>query len=156
MATPNDPPKKPTGPAGQPGGGQPGKPQQPAPAKPAGQQPAKPGKPEANGGAKPPQAAMGKLVGAGKPAEKPIDNAGELKPSPEAIALVPETMSAVYKVLPLSYKDTVLTVVLGDPIHLPALDDLRNFLGIKEVNACLASPKAIAEVLSKCYAGKEE
>jgi type IV pilus assembly protein PilB len=65
-------------------------------------------------------------------------------------------MSGVYKVLPLSYKDNALIVVLGDPIHLPALDDLRNFLGIKEVNACLANPKAIAEVLSKCYAGKEE
>jgi type IV pilus assembly protein PilB len=83
-------------------------------------------------------------------------NAEELKPSPEALNLVPETMSGVYKVLPLSYKDNVLTVVLGDPIHLPALDDLRNFLGIKEVQACLANPKSITEILAKCYAGKEE
>jgi type IV pilus assembly protein PilB len=80
----------------------------------------------------------------------------ELKPSPEALSLVPETMASVYKVLPLSFKDNVLTVVLGDPMNLPALDDLRNFLGVKEVAATLASPAAIAEVMSKCYLGKEE
>lgn len=83
-------------------------------------------------------------------------NPEELKPQAEALTLVPETMSSVYKVLPLSYKDKVLVVVLGDPINLPALDDLRNFLGINEVQACLANPKIIAEVLSKCYQGKEE
>jgi type IV pilus assembly protein PilB len=80
----------------------------------------------------------------------------ELKPQAEALTLVPETMASVYKVLPLTYKDNVLTVVLGDPNSLPALDDLRNFLNIKEVQACLANPKAITDVLSKCYQGKEE
>jgi len=83
-------------------------------------------------------------------------NAEELKPTPEALTLVPETMATVYKVVPLSYKDNALTVVLGDPVNLPALDDLRNFLGIKEVSAVLANPKVIAEVMSKCYQGKEE
>src|SRR5262249_43049791 len=80
----------------------------------------------------------------------------ELKPSQEALTMVPETMASVYKVLPLSVRDGVLTVVLGDPANLPALDDLRNFLGVKEVVATLASAAAIAEVLSKCYQGKEE
>ncbi|MBM4068859.1 MAG: pilus assembly protein PilB [Planctomycetes bacterium] len=85
-----------------------------------------------------------------------ILNAEELKPTAEALALVPETMSSVYKVMPLSFRDNVLTVVLGDPNNLPALDDLRNFLGIQEVTATLANPKLIAEVLAKCYQGKEE
>src|SRR4029077_1926552 len=40
--------------------------------------------------------------------------------------------------------------------NLRALDDLRNFLGVKEVTATLANQAAIAEVLSKCYQGKEE
>src|SRR5262245_16802532 len=35
----------------------------------------------------------------------------DVKPSPEAITAVPETMATVYKVLPLSHKDNVLTVV---------------------------------------------
>ncbi len=80
----------------------------------------------------------------------------ELKPMPEALTLVPETMASVYKVLPLTFKDNVLTVVLGDPSNLPALDDLRNFLGVKEVTATLGNQAAISEVLTKCYQGKEE
>ncbi len=83
-------------------------------------------------------------------------NPEELKPTGDALTLVPETMASVYKVLPLSFKDNVLTVVLGDPSNLPALDDLRNFLGVKEVTATLANPASIAEVLAKCYLGKEE
>ena len=65
-------------------------------------------------------------------------------------------MASVYKVLPLSFKDNVLTVAIGDPANLAALDDLRNFLGINEVSALLATPAAIAEAMTKCYAGKEE
>jgi type IV pilus assembly protein PilB len=59
-------------------------------------------------------------------------------------------------VLPLSFKDKVLTIALSDPNNLPALDDLRNLLGCKEVLAMLAPRAGIEEVLSKCYQGKEE
>jgi type IV pilus assembly protein PilB len=83
-------------------------------------------------------------------------NPEELKPSSEALTLVPEPMATVYKVLPLTYKDNLLTVVMGDPNNLPSLDDLRNFLNIPEVVACLAPQTAINEVLSRCYLGKEE
>ncbi|MFO0969308.1 MAG: ATPase, T2SS/T4P/T4SS family [Gemmataceae bacterium] len=83
-------------------------------------------------------------------------NAEELKPTTEALTLVPETMATVYKVLPLTFKEQSLTVVISDPNNLPALDDLRNLLGLKEVTACLANQAAITEVLSKCYLGKEE
>ena len=84
-----------------------------------------------------------------------IVNLEEAKPTPEALALVNETMASVYKIIPLSFKDNLLTVALGDPSNLPALDDLRNFLG-KQVQAVLAHPKAIADALTKVYAGKEE
>jgi type IV pilus assembly protein PilB len=85
-----------------------------------------------------------------------VVNLQEVKPQPEALQLVPETMASVYKVLPLTYRDNVLTVAIGDPNHLPAVDDLRNLLSLKEVQAYLAPPAALNEVLSKCYAGKEE
>jgi type IV pilus assembly protein PilB len=85
-----------------------------------------------------------------------VANLEEAKPTAEATNLVPETMATVYKVLPLSYKDNLLTVVIGDPTNLPALDDLRNFLGIKEVHAVLATPKAISDSMARWYAGKEE
>jgi type IV pilus assembly protein PilB len=80
----------------------------------------------------------------------------ELKPTPEALVAIPETMATVYKVLPLTAKDNVVTVALGDPMNLPGLDDLRNMQGLQEVVPCLAAPAAIAEVMSRCYQGKEE
>jgi type IV pilus assembly protein PilB len=85
-----------------------------------------------------------------------VVNLEETKPQPEALAAVPETMAAVYKVLPLSLKDNVLTVVMGDPSNLPALDDLRNFLGVRDVLAVIAPPRVIEEATGKAYTGKEE
>jgi type IV pilus assembly protein PilB len=87
-----------------------------------------------------------------------VVNLQEVKPTPEALQQVPETMASVYKVLPLAYKDKILTVAIGDPNNLPALDDLRNLLsgGVNEVIAQLAAPTAINEMLGKVYQGKEE
>ncbi len=85
-----------------------------------------------------------------------IVNLQEAKPSSEALALVPETMATVYKVLPLSLKDKVLTIAIGDPTNLPALDDLRNLLSVNEVVATLAPAAVIQEAITKYYAGKEE
>lgn len=83
-------------------------------------------------------------------------NLPEAKFQEEAIKLVPETMAQVYKVIPLSLKDNVLTVAMADPNNLAALDDLRNFIGVKEVKALLAPAKHIAEYTPKAYAGKQE
>src|SRR5262249_50099173 len=54
-----------------------------------------------------------------------VVNLQEVKPSPEALQLVNETMASVYKVLPLSFKDKVLIIAIGDPHNLAAVDDLR-------------------------------
>ncbi|HVS35771.1 MAG TPA: ATPase, T2SS/T4P/T4SS family [Gemmataceae bacterium] len=83
-------------------------------------------------------------------------NLQEAKPQPEVIALVPETMADVYKILPLTVKEKVLTIVVGDPANLTAVDDLRNLLSLSEVIALLATPAAIAEAKTRFYAGKEE
>jgi type IV pilus assembly protein PilB len=85
-----------------------------------------------------------------------VVNLQEVKPQPEALQLVNETMASVYKVLPLSFKDRVLTIAIGDPHNLAAVDDLRNLLNINEVQAQLSTPQAIADALAKAYAGKEE
>jgi type IV pilus assembly protein PilB len=83
-------------------------------------------------------------------------NLEETKPQQEALAMVPETMATVYKVLPLSIADNVLTVAIGDPSSSTTLEDLRNVLGVKEVQAVIATPRAIEEATAKAYAGKEE
>jgi type IV pilus assembly protein PilB len=72
-------------------------------------------------------------------------------PQQEAVAIVPETMARGHKVLPLMLKDNVLTVAIGDPNNLTALDDLRNLLGVKEVLALLASPRAIEALTTMAY-----
>src|SRR4029078_4902848 len=83
-------------------------------------------------------------------------NLAEAKFQPEAGEKVPETMATVYKVVPLSLKDGALTVAIGDPNSIPALDDLRNFIGVKEVSALLSPPKPLQEATVRCYAGKQE
>jgi type IV pilus assembly protein PilB len=85
-----------------------------------------------------------------------VVNMEEVKAQPEAVALVPETMASVYKILPLALRDKVLTVAMSDPGNLPAIDDLRNLLSINEVLVQLAPAKWIAENTAKFYAGKEE
>jgi type IV pilus assembly protein PilB len=85
-----------------------------------------------------------------------VVNLADAKPQPEAIALVPETMADVYKILPLSVKDKVLTIAIGDPSNMSCVDDLRNLLSLNEVVALLAMPAAIAEGRIKFYAGGKE
>jgi type IV pilus assembly protein PilB len=85
-----------------------------------------------------------------------VVNLDEVKVQPEAGTLVPETMATVYKVLPLTFRDNILTVAISDPSNLAALDDLRNFLGVKEVQAQVATAKQIEEATKRAYAGKEE
>ena len=63
-----------------------------------------------------------------------VVNLAEAKPQPEAMALVPETMADVYKILPLSVKDKVLTIAIGDPSNMSSVDDLRNLLSLNEVD----------------------
>jgi type IV pilus assembly protein PilB len=85
-----------------------------------------------------------------------VVNLSEVRPQPEALQLVNETMASVYKVLPLTFKDKVLAIAIGDPHNLAAADDLRNLLNINEVQAFLSTPQAIADAIEKAYAGKEE
>ncbi|MFL5329644.1 MAG: ATPase, T2SS/T4P/T4SS family [Gemmataceae bacterium] len=85
-----------------------------------------------------------------------VVNLEETKPTPEAMKLVPENMASVYKILPLSFEDDTLTVVMSDPGNLAALDDLRNFLGVKHVLATLAPQFQIDEASKEAYAGKPQ
>jgi type IV pilus assembly protein PilB len=50
---------------------------------------------------------------------------------PNVLELVPQTMAEIYKIMPISLKNGVLTVAMADPQNVAALDDLRNFLGWK-------------------------
>ena len=80
----------------------------------------------------------------------------DTKPASEALALVPQTMAAVYKVMPLSFKDKVLTIVVSDPANASAADDLRNLLNLNEVVVLLSTQEAMNECLERAYSNTKE
>ncbi|MDW8242557.1 MAG: ATPase, T2SS/T4P/T4SS family [Thermogemmata sp.] len=79
-----------------------------------------------------------------------------VKPQPEALKLVQKNMAELYKLVPLSYENDTLTVVMADPNNLQAMDDLKNLLGIRNVQPVLASPKQIDELIKKAYSEEKE
>ncbi len=85
----------------------------------------------------------------------PIVNLAEATVMPKVLELVPMTMAELYKVMPFSIKDDVLTVAMADPQNVGALDDLRNFLGV-EVRGAVSNMKDVEAAIHRYYADKEE
>ena len=74
---------------------------------------------------------------------------------PKVLELVPQTMAEIYKIMPISLKDSVLTVAMAEPQNLEALDDLRNFLGY-EVRGAVSTAKDVEASISRYYADRED
>ncbi|MCA9080186.1 MAG: Flp pilus assembly complex ATPase component TadA [Planctomycetaceae bacterium] len=85
----------------------------------------------------------------------PVVNLSETAIPPKVLELVPETMASVYKIMPVSLKDNILTVAMADPQNLAALDDLRNFLGY-EVRGAVSTLAEVEEAITRFYAAKED
>ena len=75
--------------------------------------------------------------------------------TPKVLELVPETMASIYKIMPVSLKNNVLTVAMADPQNIGALDDLRNFLGY-DVRGAVSNPGDIQAAIERYYADKQE
>jgi type IV pilus assembly protein PilB len=73
--------------------------------------------------------------------------------TPKVLELVPETMASIYKIMPVSLKNNVLTVAMADPQNIAALDDLRNFLGY-DVRGAVSNPADIQAAIERYYADK--
>ncbi len=85
-----------------------------------------------------------------------VVNLDETKPQPQAVAAVQQQMAELYKMLPLSFENDVLTIVMADPNNLQALDDIRSFLGIQQVQAVLAPAAKIEAAIAKAYSTAKE
>jgi type IV pilus assembly protein PilB len=70
------------------------------------------------------------------------------------IEMVESAVAQVYRVVPVRYRNSVLTVVLADPTHLKTLDDLRFLLNC-EVKGAVANPGAVDRAVSKYYSTQE-
>ena len=84
-----------------------------------------------------------------------VVNLPELTVPPKVLEMVPETMASIYKIMPISLKNDVLTVAMADPQNVAALDDLRNFLGV-DVRGAVSNEQHILEAITRYYAGKQE
>ncbi|MEW4530364.1 ATPase, T2SS/T4P/T4SS family [Maioricimonas sp. JC845] len=84
-----------------------------------------------------------------------VINLDETNIPPKVLDLVPETMSGVYKIMPVSLKDNVLTVAMADPQNVGALDDLRNFLGY-DVRGAVSTPQQVEAAIERHYSAQED
>jgi type IV pilus assembly protein PilB len=79
---------------------------------------------------------------------------GEITIPPDVLTYVTEPMAQLYRIIPLSFRDNILTVAMCDPQKLQILDELRNFLGY-EVRAVVASERDIQQALNRYYSTSE-
>lgn len=84
-----------------------------------------------------------------------VVNLPETTISPKVLELVPETMATLYKIMPISLKDNVLTVAMADPQNVAAMDDLRNFLGF-EVRGAVSNEADIMAAIERYYADRQD
>lgn len=85
----------------------------------------------------------------------PVVKLAETNIPPKVLELVPQTMAEIYKIMPISLKNDVLTVAMADPQNVGALDDLRNFLGY-DVRGAVSNLQEVEASIVKNYADKEE
>lgn len=69
---------------------------------------------------------------------------------PLMIQKVPAKFVSHYKIMPLEFKNNVLTIAMTDPLDIRTLDDIRLLLGV-EVKGVLASEVEIQEAIRKYY-----
>ena len=69
---------------------------------------------------------------------------------PLIIQKVPAKFASHYKIIPLEFKDNVLTIAMTDPLDIRTLDDIRLLLGF-EVKGVLASELEIQDAIRKYY-----
>lgn len=81
----------------------------------------------------------------------PVVNISDLTIPPEVLAHITEPMAQLYRAIPISFRNDVLTVAMCEPQNLSVRDELRNFLGY-EVRVVVATPREIDTALDRYYA----
>ena len=74
---------------------------------------------------------------------------------PNVLTLVTETMAQMYRIIPISFRDNILTIALCDPQNLAIQDELRTFLGY-DIRAVVATERDILKALDRYYAASGE
>jgi type IV pilus assembly protein PilB len=69
---------------------------------------------------------------------------------PNVLNLVTDTMAQLYRIVPISFRDNVLTIAVCDPQNLSIADELRTFLGY-EIRSVVATERDILKALDRYY-----
>lgn len=69
----------------------------------------------------------------------------------EVLQHLTEPMANLYRVIPLSFRNDVLTIATAEPQKIEVLDELRNFLGY-QIRTVVTTPKEIEVALDRYYA----
>ena len=85
----------------------------------------------------------------------PVVKLADTNIPPKVLEMVPQTMASIYKIVPISLKDDVLTVAMADPQNMAALDDLRNFLGV-DVRGAVSSLEDVEKKIEQVYANSDD
>ena len=80
---------------------------------------------------------------------------GETRFAPQLIEMISEPMAQLYRVIPVQFKDDVLTVATCDPQNIGIQDEMRSFLGY-EIQVVVATEREIQKSLDKYYGTQTE
>lgn len=80
----------------------------------------------------------------------PYVKLSEVNIEPLIIQRVPARFASHYKIIPLEFKNNLLTIAMTDPLDIRTLDDIRLLLNV-EVKAVLASEMEIQDAIHKYY-----
>jgi type IV pilus assembly protein PilB len=84
-----------------------------------------------------------------------VVNIGETKLPAELVEMISEPMAQLYRVVPIQFKNGVLTVATCEPQNLSIQDEMRQFLG-HEIRVVVATERDLHKALNRYYAGSSE
>jgi type IV pilus assembly protein PilB len=74
---------------------------------------------------------------------------------PDVIQQVTESMAQMYRIIPISFKDDVLTVATCDPQNISIQDELRTFLGY-DIRIAVSTEQDVLKALDRYYSADTE
>ena len=78
----------------------------------------------------------------------------EFQIDPEVLKIIPAGVASKYQVMPISAKDSTLTVAMIDPGNIFALDDIKFLTGYR-VEALIAAENSVNEAIGEYYRVEE-
>jgi type IV pilus assembly protein PilB len=85
----------------------------------------------------------------------PVIGLTDLTIPPEVLAHLTEPMAQSYQVIPVSFRNDILTLATSTPQNITHIDELRNFLGY-EVRLVITTAREIKQALDRYYASDIE